>query len=316
MSASDAALPEAIEAAERARVFRRRWPLVVRSAVAKVNLSGGVKHGYTEAAICVKSHRPGVSFVHVFKSGGSSVHAMLADRCRAGNGTLHCFADHYECGHAHKSTPRRYLFGQPYYRSEKPMRLRAGGGMWGEPSVVVRSRKRKGALLFSVVRDPIDRAVSAYLELRRRGASGKPHPLGFEGSFDEFIRSIQRGGFWNGHLKPQADFLVGEDGAAPLPLDYLFVMPQLDAAQAWLQATLMQLHNDARGGLENRTRPLAERLLPPYHLRSPHERQHSALNLSFARPRPTAAQQRAICNLFADDYYALSQPLPPACRSG
>lgn len=51
---------------------------------------------------------------------------------------------------------------------------------------------------FTILRNPKDRILSGYHELRKRGL--------FKGTFLEMMQEIKRGGFFNTHIVPQKDY--------------------------------------------------------------------------------------------------------------
>ena len=87
-------------------------------------------------------------------------------------------------------------------------------------------------MVFSVVRDPLERLVSALHELSRRNhpphssphADGKWTPELHAGSLTELIATIRARGYWNAHIKPQASFLFDSRTGRQLPLDMVAIL--------------------------------------------------------------------------------------------
>lgn len=87
---------------------------------------------------------------------------------------------------------------------------------------------------FTVIREPVDRFVSAYLEVLKRAIIDCPGTRGKKfytirdekERFKEFINEIDKNGFWENHARPQSFYLSDKDGNI-LDLDFVFNFNQI-----------------------------------------------------------------------------------------
>lgn len=87
---------------------------------------------------------------------------------------------------------------------------------------------------FSVLRNPVDRCVSAYIEVIKRATVDcketidKPFYRISESKkrFISFLDEIETNGFWENHAQPQTFYLTNSDGSL-IDLDYIFIFEDL-----------------------------------------------------------------------------------------
>ena len=144
-------------------------------------------------------------------------------------------------------------------------------------------------VLLSMVRDPVDHAVSSLHELVARGLMRRGATL------EEYADRIRSHGFWNDHVFPQYVQLLSPLTGLALPLTFLgrseFASDVTSAASWHLNVTPPAASADAQGW-----------------------RIHS----STARPDafavwPTLNDTRALCDIYYLDYRLLRLPWPRAC---
>jgi hypothetical protein len=138
--------------------------------------------GWREGTICNTSGRSVVALVHVYKASGTFLRQWLAAACPSHVRTL--YDDEWLAAAA--SLARARLVATPAARST----------------------------VVALVRNPVDRLVSARDELISRGAWSAHQPL------SDLIARMERRGIWNPHLAPQVFFLLDRDGM-PHPITYL-----------------------------------------------------------------------------------------------
>jgi len=245
--------------------------------------------GYQAATSCLPT---GLTAIHVYKTGGSTLLKELYNLCP--NNMTRCFASRYRCEGGVVST-RTTAFTNH------------------EPPSVRAAHRRPTSLIVASVRDPTDRLVSAFLELKRRAtwdwskhARAKPGPGGdtegrryWAGDFESFLVSIEKRGFWNAHFAPQADLLLTPNGAHALPVDYLAWTSDIsDVVSRVIPSRLGLDQTDARR-------------IPIWRSSNRSSTSHDRLNW----PTVSSAQQLRICVLYRIDYGAFAIPSPsPACQ--
>lgn len=254
--------------------------------------------GWQQAFLCV-SNTSVVAFVHVYKSAGTSVLRAMDAWCANDPARRTGFL-------VSNSDPSRARFRAAWL----PLKLRsaellslehfvheARHRVCGAARCTAAAPTRPSLFLFTVVRDPIERSVSAFNELVWRGTHDhKVHPRGFNGSFEGYIKSFNESGgfFWNEHTYPQWLLLVDKHG--PLPLSYIVEMRDLDGV---LGALFPPSQAD----------PTKSAAVVP-HTDGPAD--HSGHDAAVVL---RDEQIRTLCHLYAGDFLAFSLELPAACRA-
>ena len=158
--------------------------------------------------LCKACPQRGTAFLHVFKAAGSSINkAMEIGSCTA---ALLCMSRWDFC------------YDTPATKGHDPT--------YHEQSEAVRdARATRGALLFSIVRDPATRFVSALGQLVRsqRVASNT--------TVSDLLGSVASRGFWDPHIWPQHYFLLNSNGTQ-LPVDFIGTTPDVGILQPFLLA--------------------------------------------------------------------------------
>ena len=168
-------------------------------------------------------------FVHVFKSAGSSINAKMLASCGAQSHCMSLYAS--QC------------FGMGAMKNAVPLYDQCA------PEPLSRAF---GGFVFSVVREPIARFVSAVDELKRRGVLAENETV------VGVLEMIQREGFFDAHIRPQYSFLVKglsmERELEPLPIDYIARVEAMDG----LELLLWGSHEGSKLNQVNPGRPARE----------------------------------------------------------
>jgi len=247
--------------------------------------------GYLEVMAC--THAP-VFFVHVYKAAGSTLVDLVRDSCPQNSQV--CFSGHAGFADGH-NTP--HLCGWHVTPTEVGRSFTRSN----EPQQVTDARAKPAAFLFSVVRDPLSRAISALHELSRRShwagynnPDDQWYPPLHAGSLGELIASIHERGWWNAHFQPQYLFLIEPHTQTKLELDYIADTSDL---QYYLQYITQRL-NHPNGKFVWSDVPTP-----------PRENPTKAAEII----QPNAQQIRQICELYRGDYLAFSLPRPAECKN-
>ena len=262
--------------------------------------------GWQQAFLCV-SNTSVVAFVHVYKNAGTTVFRTMDAWC-ANDPRRTAFI----VGNSNPSASRlnRAVWLPLGLRSAESLslahfvqvarhRVACGGARCTAPHPPY--DPPAPLFLFTVVRDPIERSISAYHELVWRGSHDrKVHPRGFNGSFESFGSSFNESGgfFWNEHTYPQWLMLVDRDG--PLPLSYIVELRDLDGV---LGALFPQ---------ESQETPASKSPAIIPHIDGPSD--HSSSDDAAVVVLRDELVRR-LCRLFAGDYLAFSLELPAVCRA-
>jgi len=262
--------------------------------------------GYMEAVVCPSA---GLFFIHVYKAAGVTVTAAIDRECNnatdaATTGAICMMHEYGSCADASSDCS----CGETMYMRQ-PRTLFATN----EPTAVTAARG--SGFFFTLVRDPMDKLISAMSELDLRGDLGVS--LNASDPLDHVLSRIRAEGFFNAHLWPSSFFLVDPlrsstaERLVKLPMDFIGTAEQSGAALAWVhwrlgRSTAHSTPDDwlaevhGRGAEES----AAERL-------NDHgDGRHTDLS---TRIHPTVAQLREVCRLYRIDYVALQLPHPSAC---
>mmetsp|Transcript_7411 Transcript_7411/g.16564 ORF Transcript_7411/g.16564 Transcript_7411/m.16564 type:complete len:304 (-) Transcript_7411:437-1348(-) len=255
------------EAAARARHFRHfhqaKW------AQKKAKFSDA--HPAMIAAFTCDS----LLFIHVLKSGGTSMASALQQQCMS---PPVCIArTEWDCP------------SSKYYR---PLSLL--------------QRFLVNRTVFATVRDPVQRFRSAFDELTKRSnwswpakktVPGQGHGNRYwDGDFESFLHSVETRSFWNAHLWPQAVLLRSPGGEAALPLDLIFGTERIDLLiMEWIPRRL-------HANIPNHS----------IRLRGPQPGGGGPGDRSDTEVAMTPEQEVRICRLYALDYVALGLWPPSA----
>lgn len=205
-----------------------------------------------------------VGAVHVYKAAGSFAEAVMTDLCGASS-----FAELW------------------FWDGARDRRVR---GVWVRNMSA--SVEQRGGQLLSLVRDPVDRAMSVLHEMVRRGWMRKGATLR---SLSDRLCSQ---GFFNDHAFPQSAHLLAPSSGKALPLTYLGraesasseLVPLLSwALNVQAPATLATKARSSRGVTRHSSVSSTEAVLPSWN------------------------ETRALCQHYRIDYHLLQLPLPRAC---
>lgn len=211
--APESALGSLVQGYERARAFMEfnldRPKADASDAELKTHSAmEGTLHGIAgviEALTCKPSQ---VSFVHIYKSAGSSAMKFLQEACPANQQV--CFSNHALCGweKPREATYLKCTDFSPYH----PL------GVDPKP------------FTFSMVRDPISRFLSGFYELTKHQS--------FKGSVTELLAKIANDGFFNIHLRPQYFFLLQRRGSSweKVHIEYIGTMETISDSLMFAQA--------------------------------------------------------------------------------
>ena len=268
------------------------------------------KRFYQELVMCRKrSYR--VAFVHVLKAAGTSVKAQLLETCKSRlDEVRRC--RHAVTGITEVQLCRTRFCG--YLCRDFDQHFRCWGATRNHTAAGRNGTCTGSPFMFTLVRDPVQRLVSAFVELRQRVEPNKDYPRSYAGGWVSLLSSLQRAGhFWNQHLLPQWLSLLSDFGEK-LPLDFIGTSEKTDdilgvlrAAQAHGTQCLATCRDCAR--VQGRQYCRSDRR---QHYRG-RPGEHHSLSPIEAPPSLTAEQTRLICRLYMGDYVAFSLPVPTVC---
>ena len=265
-------------------------------------LDGG-KLGYQEFLACLPSR---VFFSHVYKAAGTTMNYIIGSGC-ASQQDLLCFKEHVggACGAKYLPHPAPYSAG--------------AFGTAAEPQVSVTAREPPdGAFIFSIVKDPVARTISALRELKRRGRwKNALHA----GSLGEVVTSVREQGYFDSHLQPQVYFLLHPDSSRrpsnirKLPLDLIGTTSELSSIVAYVQGRFgngqQLLTPEAWLQSVGNASEMSLRLaVATQTLSSSSLRVTSANEVKIVA---TSAHIRDICDIYRVDYMAFDLPKPAEC---
>jgi len=262
--------------------------------------------GYMEAVVCPSA---GLFFIHVYKAAGVTVTAVMDRECGNATGAAGAVCMMHEYGACGEAANAECSCGETMF-VRQPRTLFAPG----EPAAVKAARSPpSNGLFFTLVRDPLDKLISAMSELDMRGELGVS--LNATDLLDSVLRRIRAEGFFNAHLWPSSLFLVDpirnstSERLAKLPMDFIGTAEQSGPALAWLRWRLRRgsvrssptdwlVSTDGSGSEESEH----------------HNVQVGGLHTDLSgRIHPTDAHLREVCRLYRVDYVALQMPHPSAC---
>ena len=237
--------------------------------------------GAQEVLTCTCAACPlrGRTFVHVFKAGGTSINEQFMHACPEST----CLAKLKTCFKVVRTSKRPALATTAL-----------------APPAVLEARTAPTALTFSLVRDPIERFVSAHAELIKRNKASPHGDWVPTDGISKLIASVRSHGFWDPHVRPQYTFLLHDDGT-PLPLEYIGTMDTFSVAE------------DLAFGRESATHAVANARTVPCD--------------SLARAADSAARGfdgsleslsdglvHLLCDLYSLDFEIFGFPLPRSCE--
>ena len=272
------------------------------------------KRYYQELFLCRKRSQR-VAFVHVLKSAGTSVKAQLAETCAQRLDEVR------RCKHAIKGITEVQLCRTRfcgYMCRDFDHRFRCWGATRNRTGANRGGNCTDSPFMFTLVRDPVQRLISAFVELRQRVEPNKDYPRSFTGDFGSLLLSLQTAGhFWNQHLSPQWLSLLSDFGER-LPLDFIGTVEATDRILGVLRAAHVHAKScpaTCKDCVHVQARQLEGRYYCRIDQRQRYRGRPGEHHASPVKPPPSlsAEQTRLVCRLYMGDYVAFSLPVPAVC---